>query len=491
MRSVTNSKYFVPVSMLFIISLCILTRLPQILSPEWIVDGDECVMGLMAKHMNEGKALPVFFYGQSYGFSLIETCFISAFYFVFGMTDYAVKLPMLILWILGIGFFYKTLLQLSTKNRWLPFVITLVFVLSPSWAVWSLKARGGYLTAFCFSSILMYVLFHDDYKHPRLNYFLVGLLLVLIYHSQPLWLPGLLPLLAYKVYHKKTSIKFFSVLVGMVPAILLFVWLKHFASSHWQPTVFTINSHSIFNIANIPSLLFDHFHGFYYLVFVYPAPIGNKIFSVLFTTLIGVLIIASVRYLFYKFAEHSLFIVSVLSVLFTLGYCIFLDSHAPRYLLPVTGFALFAFFIYADRYISSRISMPFATALIVIGFISMFSFRDYTFYPATRKQVISCVDYLKKHDIKYVFSNDGLLQWQIMFYSGETIVCRESSMEDRYPEYIKRVNDAFVNDRQHVAVIDNTIDLKTVAPEKAISINGIYVVLQPTDEMIKDMEFKF
>ena len=44
----------------------VLLRLPQLLSPDLIPDSDESGLGLMAMCPKGGKALPVFFVGQSY-----------------------------------------------------------------------------------------------------------------------------------------------------------------------------------------------------------------------------------------------------------------------------------------------------------------------------------------------------------------------------------------------------------------------------------------
>jgi hypothetical protein len=45
------------------------SRLPQLTSPHLLLDGDEAILGLMAKHLAEGREAPIFFYGQAYGLS--------------------------------------------------------------------------------------------------------------------------------------------------------------------------------------------------------------------------------------------------------------------------------------------------------------------------------------------------------------------------------------------------------------------------------------
>ena len=36
------------------------SRLPQLLSPNLLLDGDECTLGLMARHVAQGKEFPIF-----------------------------------------------------------------------------------------------------------------------------------------------------------------------------------------------------------------------------------------------------------------------------------------------------------------------------------------------------------------------------------------------------------------------------------------------
>ncbi len=478
--------------------LCILSRLPQLLSPELLLDGDECVTGLMAKHFIEGKEIPIFFHGQAYGFAFIETALVSLFYLLFGMNDLSVKLPMLLMWTTGILFFYKTLTEINTKNKWLPLLVTLVFIFAPSWALWSMKARGGYLTSFFFSSLLMWIIFRKKGIKSKLTYFFIGLILVIIYQSQPLWLPGLLPIIIYKLYAQLNRNKILSLAAGLIPLSCIFLWLKMHAANHWKPKVFDLSLHTlIHNLRDLPVLLFDHFKGWYFLYYIYKAPLTCNIFSCLTIALIAVLVILAIKYSIKSPGEHSLFIISVLSILFTIGYCLFLTEHAPRYLIPITGFILFSLFILLDKSLLSasaslRLNNLLCGTLILISIPAIISFKDYTFYPARKTEVLASVDYLQKHDIKYCFSNDGLLQWQIMFYSGEKILCRESDTEDRYPEYVQAVNNAFIHNRQQVALIDNTADLKSISPDKAVNvISHFYIVLQPEEQVLKDMEFKF
>ncbi|MBL4586714.1 MAG: hypothetical protein JKX84_06630, partial [Flavobacteriales bacterium] len=154
----------------------ILSRLPMLLSENLFLDGDECIVGLMAKHFAEGNGIPLFFYGQSYGFSLFEIIPISISYSILGVSEISVKISMLCLWTLSIILFYKTLQEIgSERNKWAPLLITMVYIFMPSFAIWSMKARGGYLTAFLLSSAVMYFLFNRKWKESVFVSFIVGL----------------------------------------------------------------------------------------------------------------------------------------------------------------------------------------------------------------------------------------------------------------------------------------------------------------------------
>ncbi len=59
-------------------------------------DADQAVVGLMAKHISEGRAFPVFFYGQSYLLA-VEAYLAAPVMWVLGPTEVALKLPLLVM----------------------------------------------------------------------------------------------------------------------------------------------------------------------------------------------------------------------------------------------------------------------------------------------------------------------------------------------------------------------------------------------------------
>jgi len=488
MKKIAN---YWPIALIIIVSIA--SRLPQLLSSELLADGDECVMGLMCKHFIEGKEFPIFFHGQAYGFALLECLPISLAFIIGGISDWGLKLPMLFLFSAAMVCFYLTLKAISPKDKWWALLITLLFICLPSWAIWSMKARGGYLTALLGTHILLWLLFSKDKIHSTANWFFMGLMLVIIYQSQPLWLPGLLPIMVYKLYPRLSATHLKHMAWGLLPASILFMVLKLFASHHWQPKVFSFNMALIWhNFLQLPALLFHHFNAWYFLYYIYDAPMPCNFAAILCIIILIVLIVAAVIAVFKGAQKNALFILLVLAVLLTMAYCLLLVEHAPRYLMPITGYMLMALFVFMVQLKRKPdISVP-VVLLLLVAASSLYTFKYYTFFPARKAEVKACIAYLNKHDIQYAFSNDGLLQWQIMFYSKEHIICRESDTADRYPEYVKAVTTAITTNNAHLAVIDNTPDIKAVSPDStAHVISHFYILLHPNTQVLHDMEFKF
>lgn len=475
-------------SLLFIVLLCALTRLPQLLSANMILDSDECIVALMAKHMCQGKDFAVFFYGQSYGFSLVETAVISLFSIPTGITDISVKLAMLALWTTGVIFFYKSLKTIIARHNWLPLFATVLLILCPAWAVWSMKARGGYLTAFLCCSVIIWLL----QRKTNLNYLIAGMLLVVVWYSQPLWLPGLLPFFLYSFLQQKKHRAWLSFIGGIVPALTIFLLLKHNAVNYWKPVVFDFAWPSVKSIDHAFSLVIDHFNAWYYLEDVYPSSFPARISAGLMIAAMIMVVAAAVFFILKDFRKNLLFILSVVSIMLTLFYALFLTTDAPRYLLPLSGFLLFSLALLLEKINEQPVLLSVSAPLVITGILALYSFRSYAFVPFTKSQLYTSIHYLEQHNIHYVFSNDGLLEWQIMYYSNERIICRESSKKDRLPAYVELVNNAYRTAPQTTAVIDFYGDLPDMAPDKVVMTGGKFaVVLQPDEQLLRDMEFEF
>src|SRR5579872_1824230 len=203
-----------------LITIVVVSRLPQLMSPNLLLDGDECTLGLMAKHVAQGKDFPVFFYGQHYGLSSIEAIAGALSFLSFGTSALSLKLAMLALWTVGVVFLFLAQSRLLGMSR--GFWITALLVLNPIWAVWSMKARGGYITSFTATAALLWLLMRSRDRTSAVHWLLAGVLTSVIYLAQPLWLPGLLPILgAFLISRRRLS--YVASFIGVVGITILLV----------------------------------------------------------------------------------------------------------------------------------------------------------------------------------------------------------------------------------------------------------------------------
>jgi len=104
---------------------------------------DEGVVGLMGKHILEGRSLPVFFYGQTY-LGALEAYLAAGTFALFGVSLLSLRLVPLACSLLSLWAVYALTELVSSKTaaRW----ATALVALSPLYFLqWNLKARGGFI----------------------------------------------------------------------------------------------------------------------------------------------------------------------------------------------------------------------------------------------------------------------------------------------------------------------------------------------------------
>jgi hypothetical protein len=116
--------------------LMILLRVPN-------TDGDEAVMGLMARHIAEGRHFPAYFYGDDYMGSL-EAYLAAPFVGLFGPSVLALRLPALLICYAVFGWsMYRLTARLYT--RWFAVAVVGLLALGSDHTIsMQLRASGGY-----------------------------------------------------------------------------------------------------------------------------------------------------------------------------------------------------------------------------------------------------------------------------------------------------------------------------------------------------------
>ncbi len=120
-----------------------LLRLDFMRATGGVIDADEAIVGLMGKHILEGRGVPVFYYGQHYMGSL-EALMASALFRLFGLSTYALQAVPLVWSLLLIVVIYA--LGCECGGRVVGRIAALLTAVPPvTLVVWSAKARGGFI----------------------------------------------------------------------------------------------------------------------------------------------------------------------------------------------------------------------------------------------------------------------------------------------------------------------------------------------------------
>jgi hypothetical protein len=219
----------------------------------------------------------------------------------------------------------------------------------------------------------------------------------------------------------------------------------------------------------------------------------------------------------YSLASHVLFL-SVCSTL--VAEWLLLRERDARYLLPMSALlVLLAGVEIVDlidrRLLSKRIALALTGAVLLLGSLSMREFRAFTFLwknppnslsEARRLQRV--LGDLNSNGVRHVFSMNGLLEWQLMFYSDEALLARFTAPIDRYRYYLREVDRALANG-EPVAVVGYTsesgapgcwnvpictggIENLVSNPEAIVTVNGKYFIYVGADrELLGKLHFQF
>ena len=430
-------------------------RIPYLISPNRILDGDEAILGLMAKHTAAGTELPVFFWGQSYGFSLMETLPAAAAFRVFGVGPLVLCLTMFGLFLCGLRLYEGGFRNITESRPW-GRVLTLGLGLLPVWIVWSFKARGGYLSAFILGGLLLRLVTSRAFKGPSAC--LVGCSVGVLFFAQPLWLVGFLPFLLIP-FTRGAGLKEGVILAVSAAAVWApIAFVSSISPAYWVPDVF--GPPSLSAVLHLPETIYRMFTGFFYLEEIQtvpwmPAAVG-LLSTVAWLSAVLVLGIGLVRG---REVGTGLMLAALLGS--TAGVFFLLDFQ-PRYLLQssVILMAALALLLGGGTVPFSRLPRAVATAgLFALAVSALFVSEFRPIHPTSEGDLEAglqtLIQDLRDRDVEGVYSMDALLPWQILFYGDEEIPVRFASPIDRRPEYPRQV-DAVLADGRTVALVGTT-----------------------------------
>ena len=343
-----HSEFLILTSLLL---LAAALRLSLLNSLHFVVDGDEAIVGLMAKHINEGRALPTFYYGQHYMGSF-EPIMVALLFKMFGTSAVALKLVPFFFSLLLIPMIYE--LGRLCGGLAAARLAGLFAALAPSTMIeWSGKARGGFIELVCIGAATLILALHwrrsAQCSIDNVRTFLIGLLLgfgwwtnnQIIYFMLPV---ALVMLLGCKEFSDRSLSKFITLLAKTI-AIGLFGFVIGGAPFWLYNFTHEFASFGIFGRARLKDLD-EHIFGLFGQAL--PILLGARRFwqevdlfpyASLFTYILySVMLLA--------FVLKTRLIYSIQTVLVLLFFCVVCGgvfvcssfgwlSQAPRYLLPM------------------------------------------------------------------------------------------------------------------------------------------------------------
>lgn len=486
---------------LYLTALAIVTlvsRLPQLLSRNLLLEGDECILGLMGIHVARGREFPIFFYGQKYGLSIVEAPAAALSFIAFGPGALPLKIAILAVWVAGMAFYFLAFARVLGRAR--SFWITLLLVLMPAWAATSMKAWSGYVTAFSVTGAVLYVMTHNDARTAR--WLLAGAMTGIIYFAQPLWLPSVFPIVLYFLWSGRERIRCIgSYGSGILCTLLLVIAMR----THWSAGAAETwlgppigNHHPLLSIPRVVNQTYLDLTGSYYFGAVVHAGRFTTITAWVWLGILGAIaLLQAYRVLSRKplLWSHLLF-ASVSSTL--VANWIMLDWRDPRYVLalnaPLVFLAGVEFFDWSDRYRVSRRHWLAAIAVVLtLQAVSMDEFANYNYMwwtnardsPSEARTLRKVIGYLRSRGVTRAFAMNALLQWPITFYSDETVLARWKADRDRYPAYIRKIDRA-VERGDPVAIVGYVgytygLERMVANPDAIVNIDGKYFVYVGAD----------
>jgi hypothetical protein len=254
--------------------------------------------------------------------------------------------------------------------------------------------------------------------------------------------------------------------------------------------------------------IYTHFTGFYYLwTTIDPGPLTAMVAWLWCGLLAAMLVVQACRLAWRQFLTPShVLCVSVLSTLVATWALV--SAPEPRFLLPL-GALLVAWVSVEAGDLASRLGVPaWARAatlgsMIALGALSQVEFSSYAYLwnrpndgVSERARLQRMVDHLESHGVRHVFSTNGLLQWQLMFYSREAVTARYTSPRDRYQAYVTAVDRA-LEAGEPVAVVGyarpmRDLLIKRAGSHDALAIDDRYFVyLGPDKDLLTSLGFRF
>jgi len=474
------------------------------------VDPDESVLGLMAVHLLRGEAFPIFFYGQRYGLSTIEVFASAAGFIPWGVSAVSLKAAMLLLWILGWAFFFLSVQAFGgARAAWIGGGL---LILCPAWAAWSLKARGGYLTAFCLFNLGLWLVARrrDELRRPWPFWLSMGTLGGFLFLSHRLWLMTFLPFALLRWRRGQWPMALAGGAVGAAWAFAVGRLGRREGSDFWSPH-WLDQSDVAEGLLRLPFRLWELWTGAFYLWHAADVSLAGALAGLVWAVaFLGVLAVSLVRLGGRPPFGPPAAAVLAMAIPAALSLLSSPTLFMVRYLLPAAVPFVLAVSLASGK--ALKAGRPRAIAcgwgLVLLGLagaaglaeVARHGLTDVTLPPgASDGQALERLTReLQARRLAHVYSLDAFLQWKLMFASEGRIEARWVDPGDRYPPIPRSVDRARAAE-EPVALIGRLEDVARLRAAQRglgdplgelIPVEGLYFILpSPSVDLLRALGF--
>ncbi len=324
-----------------------------------------------------------------------------------------------------------------------------------------MKARGGYLTAFAAAAALMWLLVRPQARETAGRWIAAGVLIAAIWLAQPIWLPSIVPFVLFATVSRRrwTPLALCAAaaaltigLVKLVPVTSSETWA---GPALWNPSIWGTR-------VRAAQQIYVNLTGSYYLMSAVDPP--GPVTRALAIVWCGVLAFAAgvqlLRVALRRFNRWSHVLFASVALTLVANW-VLLFARDGRYLLPL-GAPLVMLAAIDVELLPRRVASAMVAAMLVAGSVALCEFRNFNFLwtngpdsLSETKRLQLVVNALTSRGIAHVFSMNGLLDTQLIFYSNERITARWANANDRYPPYVAEVDRALA-DGEPVALVGYT-----------------------------------
>jgi len=481
-------------------------RLPQLTGENRLLDGDEAVVGLMALDILDGRGASLFFAGQAYGLTILESSVGALMFGLFGVEDVHLRLGMLAIWILS---WFVWLVPFCRMGR--PWIAWLV-VFCPAWSFWAMAARGGYVTAILLFSVAVSICLSLPWiRNRNLVLFVLGVSLGLVAHAQALWFVAVIPLVAFSLLPMASASRVAYVALGFAVAFLplelskpasgaLSHALRFFPALEAPPSVRSLAFHFYSMMSGSFFLWTRPEHG---LIVVAAVAVWSLAVPACFIHAIWSI----------KVGRPSRIAIGCAAGILGVLVVNVLQGPSARYMLPVSSLVL-AYLTAslseapltarAQRWVSGSIVLMCVLGALSIVSTGLASRTEGYWYKAPLSTEVNeeLLDFLKREGVEGVFGTFDMHQWAIGFYGYGDLNTRSPSANQRFEWQGERVDSAYRAGRKTALVIyegatPEGVSLRDFAERSGEEFTvhrvheGLAVVVDPSPPLLGYFDFRF